>query len=136
MGALYRSGRQAETLSVYERARHHLITTLGIKPGPSLRARLHAILTHTPAPGPGLGLGPGAEGNSRTTTTPSLTSANAWGGCGGATVRQRGDAACGPYRTQPTSPTRPRAPAGDFFRSSATGTGDRRTAPAAPGSGC
>ncbi|MER7666415.1 BTAD domain-containing putative transcriptional regulator [Streptomyces sp. NPDC096193] len=59
MGALYRSGRQAEALSVYERARHHLITTLGIEPGPPLRARLHAILTHTPTPGPGAGPGGG-----------------------------------------------------------------------------
>jgi DNA-binding SARP family transcriptional activator len=45
MEALCRAGRQADALTVYERARTRLITELGVEPGPALRARARAIRT-------------------------------------------------------------------------------------------
>ncbi len=49
MTALYRCGRQAEALSVYDRARTWLVHELGVEPGPALRGRMEAILHHDPA---------------------------------------------------------------------------------------
>src|SRR5215208_2033588 len=48
MLALYRSGRQADALDSYRRARARLIDELGLEPGPGLRSLETAILTHDP----------------------------------------------------------------------------------------
>jgi predicted ATPase/DNA-binding SARP family transcriptional activator len=49
MLALYRCGRQASALEVYQRARLHLIEDLGIDPGPALQRLEQAVLDHDPA---------------------------------------------------------------------------------------
>lgn len=49
MVALYRCGRQAEALAVYERARHRIRRELGVEPGPDLRDLMVQILHHDPA---------------------------------------------------------------------------------------
>ena len=49
MLALYRSGRQAEALSVYRRARETLVEEFGIEPTPALRELERAILTQDPS---------------------------------------------------------------------------------------
>lgn len=64
MLSLYRSGRQAEALRAYQRARVGLARELGIEPGPALRSMEERILAQDPglAPnnGPGVG-GPRIE---------------------------------------------------------------------------
>src|SRR5882724_10488429 len=49
MLALYRSGRQADALAVYQRARRTLVDELGIEPSESVRQLERAILAHDPA---------------------------------------------------------------------------------------
>jgi DNA-binding SARP family transcriptional activator len=49
MLALYRSGRQAEALDVYQETRRVLVDELGIEPGKSLRERERAILQQDPS---------------------------------------------------------------------------------------
>ena len=48
MLALYRSGRQADALRAYGRARRALIEEIGVEPGPALREMEQAILRHDP----------------------------------------------------------------------------------------
>jgi predicted ATPase/DNA-binding SARP family transcriptional activator len=52
MLALYRCGRQADALEVYQRARMHLVRELGLEPGPALNQLQGAILEHSPSLGP------------------------------------------------------------------------------------
>lgn len=49
MLALYRDGRQAEALAVYQRARQVLVTELGTEPGPGLRQLHQQVLAGDPA---------------------------------------------------------------------------------------
>lgn len=56
MVALYRSGRQAEALTVFQRTRAELVDQLGIEPGPQLQELQRAVLAQDPAlapPAPG-----------------------------------------------------------------------------------
>jgi hypothetical protein len=48
MLALYRAGRQAESLEVYAEARRLLIDELGLEPGPALRRMQHGVLAQDP----------------------------------------------------------------------------------------
>lgn len=47
MIALYRSGRRADALQVYQQARQILVTQLGLEPGPQLRAIHASVLADT-----------------------------------------------------------------------------------------
>jgi DNA-binding SARP family transcriptional activator/tetratricopeptide (TPR) repeat protein len=49
MLALHRAGRRAEALAVYQDGRRQLIETLGVEPGPQLRAMHQALLRDEPA---------------------------------------------------------------------------------------
>ncbi len=49
MVALYRSGRQADSLASYRRAHATLVETLGIEPGSALKELQRAVLVHDPA---------------------------------------------------------------------------------------
>ncbi|HKO27541.1 MAG TPA: BTAD domain-containing putative transcriptional regulator [Solirubrobacteraceae bacterium] len=49
MLALYRSGRQADALEIYQRTRTHLANELGLEPGPALKALQSQILEQDPA---------------------------------------------------------------------------------------
>ena len=51
MLALYRCGRQAEALRVYDEGRAQLVDELGLDPGPELRRLQSAILDHHPSLG-------------------------------------------------------------------------------------
>ena len=47
MVAMYRSGRQAEALEIYQKTRAQLVEELGLEPGPALSGLQAQILTHS-----------------------------------------------------------------------------------------
>jgi DNA-binding SARP family transcriptional activator/ABC-type branched-subunit amino acid transport system substrate-binding protein len=65
MIALYRCGRQTDALAVFDEARHALVETLGLEPGPALQQLQRRVLEHDPtlAPADAAALGgrPGRE---------------------------------------------------------------------------
>jgi predicted ATPase/DNA-binding SARP family transcriptional activator len=62
MLALYRSGRQADALEVFQEARRVLMEQLALEPGPELRRLQEAILAHDAAIAP-VPAAPGRRGN-------------------------------------------------------------------------
>jgi WD40 repeat protein/DNA-binding SARP family transcriptional activator len=59
--ALYRSGRQADALRAYQRARETLARELGIEPGPELQALERAVVAQDPSLGVPAGMIEGAS---------------------------------------------------------------------------
>ncbi|UQX05333.1 AfsR/SARP family transcriptional regulator [Streptomyces sp. RerS4] len=90
MLALYRCGRQADALSVYNRIRATLVEDLGLEPGHELRRLQQAILAHDPA----LNLAPAAV----------ILGGPAPVGVPGGQVRRREDAAAARGATHAPTP--------------------------------
>ena len=98
MIALYRSGRQAEALQVYQATRRALVDELGIEPGLELQRLEQAILVHDPSLEPPTiarsAAGPTAEAGTRRPRTRlvvvALLLAIAIAGAGVLVVRERG----------------------------------------------
>ncbi|MFI1889389.1 AfsR/SARP family transcriptional regulator [Streptomyces jumonjinensis] len=59
MLALYRAGRQAEALDVYQQVRNHMVEELGIEPGDKLRALQKGVLESDPSLAVSDGVQPG-----------------------------------------------------------------------------
>jgi DNA-binding SARP family transcriptional activator/tetratricopeptide (TPR) repeat protein len=74
MTALYRTGRGAEALAVYRRARTHLAEHLGLDPSPDLQRLQTAILRGEPVPDPVAGLRRTTVGCASAAPAPSAAS--------------------------------------------------------------
>jgi YVTN family beta-propeller protein len=96
MLALYRSGRQAEALAAFGRARDLLAGELGLEPGRELRQLQRAVLLQAPELEPGGGEAP--EGGRLPVTAPASRASD-----------HRPPAAGGPSAREPLPPRRGRA---------------------------
>ncbi|MEU3840453.1 BTAD domain-containing putative transcriptional regulator [Streptomyces sp. NPDC028635] len=93
MLALYRSGRQAEALDVYQQARRELVEQLGIEPGERLRALHTGILESDPSLAAPDGPRPGVD---RVVTVPAQLPPLALGFVGRDDIAARVEAALPP----------------------------------------
>jgi DNA-binding SARP family transcriptional activator/streptogramin lyase len=75
MLALYRSGRQADALHEYRRARRYLVEEIGIEPSEELRRLERAILAHDAALTPGVDDEAGGSPRARTSVRSGRTDA-------------------------------------------------------------
>jgi DNA-binding SARP family transcriptional activator len=92
MLALYRSGRQADALDAYRKARRILVEQLGLEPGPELHDLNQAMLVHDPGLQPPAGRD--GHASTRSSALPSPPNRTIGRGCGTTAGRCPGHGQC------------------------------------------